>query len=136
MTIKKDKIAGIEGYLCQGEKRGFFIARSKGQMPNGARYDKITITGTFNQAGVVMLSTKKLSARDASKNKAIATASINTEMLPELIQALTLLAMDLGSGKKVDVEWQDRQAEPEQKEKSEVDEWLETHPEQKGRVIA
>ena len=133
--IKKDKIAGIEGYLCQGEKRGFFIARSKGQMPNGARYDKITITGTYNQAGVVMLSTKKFSARDASKGKAIATASINTDMLPELIQALTMLAMDLGSGKKIDVEWQDRQEKPEQKDKDEVQEWLDTHPSQ-GRVIA
>ena len=134
--IKKDKIGGIEGYLCHGEKKGFFIARSKGAMPNGARYDKVTITGTYNQAGNVLLVTKKLSARDKTKNKTIATASINTEMLPELIQALTMLAMDLGSGKKIDVEWQDRQTEPEQKEKDEVQEWLESHPEQRGRVIA
>ena len=134
--IKKDKIGGIEGYLCQIEGAGFFISRNKGAMPNGARYDKITITGTYDQADKVMLKEKKFSAKDKTRGKTIATASVNTGLLPDLIQALTMLAMDLGSGKKVDVEWKDRQVEPEQKEKDEVQEWLESHPEQRGRVIA
>ena len=125
--IKKTKLGNVDGYLYETSGKGFFIARTKGAMPNGTRWDKVTITGTYDQSGVTKMATKKLAGNDVHRGRTIATATVNTKDLPQLIQALTMLAMELGSGAVPRPPASDVPTTPEQRAKDEVDDFLQEH---------
>ena len=121
--ITKTKLGQQEGYLCQKDGKGFFISHSKGQMKNGARFDKISVSAVYDQSGQVRFARKKLGSQDVNKGNTYAVAAIDTSFISELIQALTMLAMDLGAGQ----QYATPETVDEPKEKNEVQEWLDDH---------
>lgn len=126
--IKKTEIGGYKGLLYLGENnQGFFIFRSSGSFKGGSSFDKVVIAGAFMTKRGERLSTKNLGDNDIKRRKTISSSSIDMTDLPELIQALTMLAMDTG----YNVAKTGMGTVVEHKEIDEVEEFIQAH---KGRV--
>jgi len=94
--IRKEKLFGKEGYLYLGpQKKGFFVNRVTGKMPNGAGYDKINISEVYESKGRINIAMKKMIPVEKSSGKVYASTSIKTDFISELTQALTMLATEI-----------------------------------------